>query len=89
MYVNIFTLLLVLIRRTCIHYSPMTVASRFESWTVFVCSHTRVVGSNPIRAMDVCVYLFCVCAVLCVRSGLAMGCSPAQGVLPTVSRIKE
>jgi hypothetical protein len=28
-------------------------------------------GSNPTQGMDVCVRLFCVCAVLCVGSGLA------------------
>jgi hypothetical protein len=31
------------------------------------------VGSNSIQGMDVCVRLFCVCAVLCVVSGLAAG----------------
>jgi hypothetical protein len=33
-------------------------------------------GSNPTRDMDVCVRLFCVCAVLCVGSGLATGLIP-------------
>jgi hypothetical protein len=27
-------------------------------------------GSNPTRGMDVCVRFFCVCALLCVGSGL-------------------
>jgi hypothetical protein len=34
---------------------------------------TGTVGSNPTRGMGVCVHLFCVCVVLCVRNGLAMG----------------
>jgi hypothetical protein len=42
------------------------------------------VGSNPTRSMDVCVRLFCVCVLLCVRSGLATGWSPVEGVLPSV-----
>jgi hypothetical protein len=37
--------------------------------TVFDCSNTGVVGSNPTRGMDVCLRLFCVCVVLCVGSG--------------------
>jgi hypothetical protein len=41
-------------------------------------------GSNPTQGMDACVRLFCVCVVLCVGSGLAMGRSPVQRVLPTV-----
>jgi hypothetical protein len=47
------------------------------------------VGSNPTLGMGVCVRLFCVCVVLCVGNGLATGCSPVQGVLPTVYRIKK
>jgi hypothetical protein len=47
-----------------------------------------IVGSNPTRGMDVCVRLFCVCVVLCVGSGLAIGSSPVQGVLPSVYWIK-
>jgi hypothetical protein len=39
--------------------------------------------------MDVCVRLFCVCAVQCVGIGLATGCSPVQGVLPTVQKDQE
>jgi hypothetical protein len=37
--------------------------------------------------MFMCVYS--VGVVLCVGRGLAMGCSPVQGVLPTVYRIKK
>jgi hypothetical protein len=39
--------------------------------------------------MDVCVRLFCGCVTLCAGSGLATGCSPVQGLLPTVCRIKK
>jgi hypothetical protein len=37
--------------------------------------------------MSVCVYS--VSVLPCVDSGLATGCSPVQGVLPTVHRIKK
>jgi hypothetical protein len=35
----------------------------------------EIVGSNPTQGMDIwCVYVFfCVCAVLCLDSGLATG----------------
>jgi hypothetical protein len=35
------------------------------------------------------VYVYSVCVVLCVRSGLATGWSPVQGVLPTVCRLRN
>jgi hypothetical protein len=44
-----------------------------------------VQNSTPV--MDVCIHLFCLCAVLCVGRGLATGWSPVQGVLPTLYRI--
>jgi hypothetical protein len=34
---------------------------------VFASSNTGIVGSNPSSGMDVCVRLFCVCALLCVQ----------------------
>jgi hypothetical protein len=68
---------------------PITVAARSKAWTVFARSNTGDVGSNPTQGMDVCVRLFCVCAVLCVGSGFATGLSPLQGVLPTGYRIKK
>jgi hypothetical protein len=46
--------------------------------------NTGIVGSNPTQGMDLCVRLLCVCAVLCLGSGLWDGWSPIQGVLPTV-----
>jgi hypothetical protein len=45
-------------------------------------SNAGIVGSNPISGMYVCVRLFCVCAVLCVGSGLAMGYHSSKS--PTV-----
>jgi hypothetical protein len=35
--------------------------------------HAGFVGSNPTPGIDVCVRLFCVCAVLCVGSGHVTG----------------
>jgi hypothetical protein len=61
----------------------ITVAGRSKAWTFFAHSNTGIVVSNPTLGRDVCVRLFCVC-VLCVRSGLATGWCPVQGVLPTV-----
>jgi hypothetical protein len=61
----------------------ITVAARSKTRTVFVCSNTGIMDSNPTWAMDVCVRLCWVCAVLCAGSGLATGWSPVQGVLPT------
>jgi hypothetical protein len=63
---------------------PVTVGTPSKSWTVFACSNTGIVGSNPTRAMYICVRLVCVCAVLCVGSGLATGWCPIQGVLQTI-----
>jgi hypothetical protein len=68
--------------------TPIRVAARSEAWIIFVGFNTGIVGSNLTQGMDVCVRLFCVCAVLCADSGLATGSFPAQGVLPTVYRIK-
>jgi hypothetical protein len=47
---------------------PITVAERS--------SPAQTLGSwvqIPLKGMDVCVHLFCVCAVLCTGSGLATG----------------
>jgi hypothetical protein len=66
------------------NHLPIIVAALSKAWTVFARSNTGIVGSNPIRVMDVCVRLFCVCAVLCAGSGLAAGWSPVQGGVPTV-----
>jgi hypothetical protein len=63
---------------------PITVAAQSKVWTVFTRSNTGIVGSNPTRGMNVCVRLFCVCAVLYTSSGLATGWFPVQGVLLTM-----
>jgi hypothetical protein len=41
---------------------PITAAARSKAWNAFARSTTGIVGSNPIRGMDVCL---CVCVVLC------------------------
>jgi hypothetical protein len=46
---------------------PITVATRSKAWTVFARLNAGIVGSNPIQGIDVCVRLFCVCAVLCMQ----------------------
>jgi hypothetical protein len=33
---------------------------------VFARSNNAIMGSNPIRGMEVCPRLFCVCVVVCV-----------------------
>jgi hypothetical protein len=71
------------------NFMSITMAIQCEVWTACARSKTGVVGSNLTWGMDVCVRLFCVCVVLCVRTGLATGWSPVQGVLPTVYRIKK
>jgi hypothetical protein len=65
--------------------TPVTVATRSKAWTVFAHSKAGIVGSNLTRGMDVCVRLFCVSVVLCLRRGLATGWSLVQGVLPHVN----
>jgi hypothetical protein len=64
-------------------------AALSKAWTASTRSNTRIVGSNPTQGMDVCVHLTCVCLVLCIGRGFAMGLSPVQGVLPTVYRITK
>jgi hypothetical protein len=58
---------------------PITVAARSKAWTVFVRSNTGIVGSNPTRGIDVCVY-----SVFVLGSGLATDWSLVQGVLPNI-----
>jgi hypothetical protein len=43
------------------------VATWSEVWTVFVHSNAGIVGSNPIRGMDVCVYVYSVFVLSCVQ----------------------
>jgi hypothetical protein len=51
----------------------ITVAARSKARTVFARSNTGIVGSNPTRRMDVCVY-----SVFVLGSGLATGWSLVQ-----------
>jgi hypothetical protein len=62
----------------------ITVAVRSKAWTAFARSNAGIGGSNTTEGMDVCVCLFCLCAVLCAGNGLATSWSPVQGVLPTM-----
>jgi hypothetical protein len=70
-------------------FKLIAVTKRSGAGNIFVRSKTGIVGSNPIRGKDVCLRFFCVCIVLCVRSGLATGWSPIQGVLPTILKIQS
>jgi hypothetical protein len=57
---------------------PVTVAERFEAWTVFARSDAVIVDSDPTQVMDVwCVYVF----ILCLGRGLSTGWSVVQGVV--------
>jgi hypothetical protein len=51
----------------------ITVAARSKAGIVFARSNAGIVSSNPTRDMDICLRLFCVYVVLCVRSGFATG----------------
>jgi hypothetical protein len=59
---------------------PVTVAVQTKAWNVFALSNTGIVGSIPTQDMNFCL----VYSALVFGSGLAMGWSPVQGVLPTV-----
>jgi hypothetical protein len=71
-----------------LHYKmrPVKVAARSKAWNVFARLNTGIVGSNPARDIDVCVYS--VFVLSCVGSRLATGWSLVQGVLPTVYKCK-
>jgi hypothetical protein len=43
---------------------PLTVDARSEARNGFPRSNTGIVSLNPSQGMDVCLRLFCVCAVL-------------------------
>jgi hypothetical protein len=54
-------------------------AAQFKPRIVFARSNTGIVCSNPTWDMDVCVYLFCVCVVLCVgREALRRADPPSK-----------
>jgi hypothetical protein len=44
---------------------PITVTARSKAWTVIARSNAGIMDSNPIRGMDVCVRLFCLCCPVC------------------------
>jgi hypothetical protein len=52
---------------------PVTVAELSKACTVFARSEAGILSSDPTQGMDVSVRSFCVCALLCVGSGLATG----------------
>jgi hypothetical protein len=58
---------------------PITVAAQSKAWTVFACSNAGIVGLNPTRGMNVCVY-----SVFVLGSGLVTSWSLFEGVLPNV-----
>jgi hypothetical protein len=53
--------------------------SRSRAWTVFGRSNTGVVGSDLTWGVDVCLHLFCVCAVLYVGRHLETSWPPSKG----------
>jgi hypothetical protein len=57
---------------------PITVTARSKSSTVIARINTEIVGSNPIRGMDVC---------MCIYVYVAL-CIPIQWVLP-VDKIEK
>jgi hypothetical protein len=59
-----------------------TAAEWSKTRNIFARRNIGIVGSNPTRGMDVCVYY--VFVLSCAGSGLATGLSPVQEVLPTV-----
>jgi hypothetical protein len=70
-----------------INSSQVTVAARSKARTVFAHWNVGIMGSNPTQGMYVwcvCMLLFCVCAVQCLGSGLEMGWSLVQEVIPSV-----
>jgi hypothetical protein len=54
-----YCILCIVCGRTWTLTSPITVAARSKTWTVFAHSNTGVVVSNPNRGMDYCMILFC------------------------------
>jgi hypothetical protein len=72
-----------------IHRRLITVAARSKAWTVFSRSDTGIVGLNPTWGVDVCVRLFCVCAVLCAGSGLTTGWCPPKESYRLCKKIKK
>jgi hypothetical protein len=53
-------------------------AASSKTRIVFAHTNAGIVGSNAAQGMDVCLYLFWVCVVLCVGSGLARVDPPSK-----------
>jgi hypothetical protein len=68
---------------------PNTVAAWSEARTVFARSNAGIVGSNPTQDMNVCVRLFCVCAILFISSGLAAADPPSKESYRSVKMITK
>jgi hypothetical protein len=45
---------------------PITVAALSKAWTVFARSNTGIVGSNPTRGIDVCVWVYSAFVLSCL-----------------------
>jgi hypothetical protein len=58
------------------------VAARSKALTVFARPNTGIMGSIPIRSMDVCVRLFCVYVAVLRRAD-----PPSNEFLPTVYKL--
>jgi hypothetical protein len=63
----------------------ITVAVQSKAWIVFTYLNVEIMGLNLTQGMDVCVCLFCVC----VGTGLVIGWSLVQGVLPIVLGLRN
>jgi hypothetical protein len=59
---------------------PITVAARSKFRTVFACSDTGVVSSNPTRGMDICVHSVFVFSVAALRGAVPHLRSPTDCV---------
>jgi hypothetical protein len=68
---------------------PITVAVWSKAWNVFGRSNTGYVGSNLTWSMDVCVPLFCVCALLCAGSDLRRADPPSKESYRLCIKIKN
>jgi hypothetical protein len=61
---------------------PITAAARFKTRSAFAPPITGIVDSKPTQGMDVCLFLYCVCDVLCRQR-------PCDGVLPTTLLLRN
>jgi hypothetical protein len=40
-------------------------AARSKTWTVFALSNTDIMGSNPTRGMDICIWVYSLIVFFC------------------------